>query len=317
MEFPIATILGAALPVFILLALGFTLRKTRVLNKEADTTLLSLIIRVFYPCLYLAYIIGNPALKSAPNLISAPLTGFFSLIVGFALAWLVARSIGLKRGSGLRTFAFCNGIYNYGYIPIPVIMALFGDRETMGVLLVYNVGVEAALWTAGIILVSGQFRKGMLKQLLNPPVLAMLVAVSINSVGLDAHIPGWISRTVAMLGSCSIPVGIILAGASIADFLNRRGLFDMPKVSLGSIAVRLGLLPILFVAFAAWMPGLSTELRQVIVIQAAMPAGILPIVLSRHFGGDASVAIKVVLATTLASVVTMPLWIRIGTGFVF
>ena len=69
--------------------------------------------------------------------------------------------------------------------------------------------------------------------------------------------------------------------------------------------------------FAAWMPGLSTELRQVIVIQAAMPAGIMPIVLSRHYGGDASVAIKVVLATTLASIVTMPLWIRIGIGFVF
>jgi len=233
------------------------------------------------------------------------------------VAWLVARGLGLKRGSGLRTFAFCNGIYNYGYIPIPVIMALFGDRETMGVLLVYNVGVEAALWTVGIILVSGQFSKGALKNLFNPPVIAMLVAVSINTVGLDAHIPAWISRPVSMLGNCSIPVGIILAGASIADFLTRRGLLAMPKISLGSMAVRLGLLPILFVAFAAWMPGLSTELRQVIVIQAAMPAGILPIVLSRHFGGDPSVAIKVVLATTLASVVTMPLWIRIGTGFVF
>ena len=317
MDFPIATILGAALPVFILLGLGFALRKTRVLNKEADKTLLNLIIRVFYPCLYLAYIIGNPALKSAPNLISAPLVGCFTVIGGFAVAWLVGRAMGLQRGTGLRTFAFCNGIYNYGYIPIPVIMALFGDRETMGVLLVHNVGVEAALWTAGIILISGQFRRGALKQLFNPPVIAMLIAIGINTVGLDAHIPGWISRPVSMLGSCSIPVGIILAGASIADFLTRRGLLEMPKISLGSIAVRLGLLPLVFVLFAAWIPGLSTELRQVIVVQAAMPAGIMPIVLSRHFGGDASVAIKVVLATTLASVVTMPLWIRIGTGLVF
>jgi predicted permease len=65
------------------------------------------------------------------------------------------------------------------------------------------------------------------------------------------------------------------------------------------------------------MPGLSLELKQVILIQAAMPAGILPIVLARHYGGDASVAVKVVLVTTLCSIVTMPFWIRIGLSVAF
>ena len=68
--------------------------------------------------------------------------------------------------------------------------------------------------------------------------------------------------------------------------------------------------------FAAFVPGLSTELRQVIVVQAAMPAGIMPIVLARHYAGDSGVAIRIVLGTTLASVLTMPLWIHAGIAWV-
>jgi hypothetical protein len=317
MSLPISTILGAALPVFLLLALGFGLRRFRILSQEAEASLLKLVVSVFYPCLFLAYIIGNPALKTAPNLVAAPLVGFFTTAGGFLVAYGVARWMRLKRGTGLRTFSFCNGMYNYGYIPIPVIMALFGDRETMGVLLVHNVGVEAALWSVGIMLISGQFRKGALRNLVNPPVLALAVALCVNATGMDAHVPGWLTRTVAMLGACSIPMGILLAGAAIADLQSARGLFEMTRIAIGSIAVRLGLIPAAFVLLAAFLPGLSTELRQVMVIQAAMPAAILPIVLARHYGGDPAVAVRVVLATTLASVVTMPLWIRFGIGFVF
>jgi predicted permease len=67
---------------------------------------------------------------------------------------------------------------------------------------------------------------------------------------------------------------------------------------------------------AAFMPGLSVELKRVILIQAAMPAGIMPIVLARHYGGETGVAIRIVLATTIASVITMPLWIHLGIRFI-
>lgn len=317
MELSLQTILGAALPVFILLGLGLTLRRTQVLTAEADSSIMKLVVRVFYPCLFLDFIIGNPALKEAPNLIISPLVGFGTTTGGFAVAYGIARLMKLKRGSGLRTFAFCNGIYNYGYIPIPLIMALFGSRETLGVLLVHNVGVEVAMWTAGIVLISGKFDRSALKRLLNPPIIALIVALMVNVTGLDTRIPEWLTRLVHMLAMCSIPVGILLSGATIGDLLGRRIMLENQRVLLGSVAVRLGLLPAAFILLASLMPGLSLELKQVILIQAAMPAGILPIVLARHYGGDASVAVKVVLVTTLCSVVTMPFWIRFGLSVAF
>ena len=43
-----------------------------------------------------------------------------------------------------------------------------------------------------------------------------------------------------------------------------------------------------------------------------MPCAVFPIVLARHFDGSPEVALKVVLATTVISFVTMPLWVALG-----
>ncbi len=312
MSVSFSTIIGAALPVFILLALGYVLREVKILTRESDSSLMKLVIRIFYPCLYFDFVIGNPSLQSAQNLVAAPIVGFSTVAGGFLLAFLAGRAIGLQKGKGLRTFAFCSGIYNYGFIPIPVMLALFGDRGTMGVLLVHNVGIELAIWTAGIMLLAGGIRGSALKNILNPPIIALVIALLVNASGLDSKVPGWLDQTISILAACCVPVGIILAGAMIADLFKQQKVLSQPKVVAGAIIMRLGLLPMGFLLIAAFMPGLSVELKRVIMIQAAMPAGIMPIVLARHYGGDSGVAVRVVLATTVASVVTMPLWIHLG-----
>jgi hypothetical protein len=314
MELPVLVIIGAAIPVFLLLILGMVLRRTDVLSSAADGPLMKLVVRVFYPCLFLDFIIGNPAVKEAPNLVAAPLIGFLTISGGFVIAYFAGRAMGLVRGEGLRSFAFCNGIYNYGYIPIPLILVLFDDRRTLGVLLVHNVGVEVALWTVGVLLLVGRFEWAAVKRLFNPPVMALLAALCINALGWDAHIPSWMSRFFQMLGACTIPFGILLAGTAIADLLGRANAGTSLKVPVGAVALRLGVIPVVFVMCAALLPFLSPELRLVMVIQAAMPAGIFPIVLVRHYGGDTPTAVRVVLATTALSVVTMPFWIRFGSG---
>ena len=59
----------------------------------------------------------------------------------------------------------------------------------------------------------------------------------------------------------------------------------------------------------------SVELKRVLVVQAAMPAGVFPIVLSRLYGGDPATAVRIVAGTTLLSLVTIPLWIRWGLSW--
>jgi len=315
-DLPIFLILGAALPVFLLLGLGMLARRLGILDTGADASLMKLVVNLFYPALFLDFLVGNPAVKEAPNLISAPLVGFATTAGGFLVGYALARALHFQRGHGLRTFAFCGGIYNYGYIPIPLIMALFASRETLGVLLVHNIGVEVAMWTVGIMLLSGRLEKAALKRLMNPPTMALALALAINVTGFDQSLPQWWTRFVHLLAMCAIPIGILLSGATMSDLIGK-GLFTTNRRAIaGACFLRLGLLPMAFLGAAYFLPGLSLELKQVIVVQAAMPSGILPIVLSRHFGGDPRMAVKVVLGTTFVSVLTMPFWLKAGSALI-
>lgn len=308
-----ASIISAVAPVFILLLIGGILRQRAILAEGADQSLMKMVINVLYPCLIFRFIVGNPALDQPRNLIIPPLVGFVSIIAGFWVAWWIGRKLGLQIGRGLRSFAFTNGIYNYGYMPIPLIIAIFPDNEgILGVLMVFNVGVEMAIWTVGIVLVSGQFTRDAFRKILNPPIIALILALTVNGFGLDAHQPDWLENLIRMLGDCSIPLAIMLAGATLRDLKLNFALALPLRIPVAACGLRLLLLPLAFVLAALTFPGFSDELRQVLIVQAAMPAGIFPLVIARHFGGDPRIAAQVVFFTTVVSIVTIPLWIMLG-----
>ena len=60
--------------------------------------------------------------------------------------------------------------------------ALF-DKDVVGVLLVHNVGVEAAVWTVGVAILSGESLRRGLKKLLQPMTVALFVALALNFAG--------------------------------------------------------------------------------------------------------------------------------------
>ncbi|WP_043585461.1 AEC family transporter [Geminisphaera colitermitum] len=307
-------LLQLILPVFGLIALGAVLRRVGWLGAEADNSLLKMVTGFFYPCLIFDSVMGNAALREPGNLLFAPLTGFVATAGGIILAYHAGRALGLTVGGGLRTFAFATGIYNYGYIPVPLMEKLFG-KESLGVLLVHNAGCEAALWTVGILMLSGLSLREGWRKLLNPPVCALIAALLLNTLGLSQHMPGVAMSVVRLSAACAIPLGLILIGATLVEFLQRpHELFDA-RASIGSIVLRLGVLPLLFLVAARFLP-CSIDLKRVLVVQAAMPAAILPIVIARHYGGRPLVAVQVAFATSAVGIFLIPLWISAGLRWV-
>lgn len=301
-------------PVFAMIGIGVVLRRVGWLTAEADASLLKLVVSYLYPCLIFQYVLGNPALRNPANLALAAPVGFVTMAGSIVVAIYFARLLGLGVGTGRRTFAFATGIYNYGYIPIALMGGLFG-RDSLGVLLLHNVGCEAAIWTVGILVLSGLSLREGWRKLVNPPVIALLLALGLNLSGLHAHLPGVALKLIDMSAVCAIPLGLLLIGATLAEYLAKpAGLFE-PRVSLGSVLLRLGLLPPLFLLLARFLPA-PPELKHVIIVQATMPAGIMPIVIAKHYGGQPLVAVRVVVATTLAGLLAIPLWLRLGLDWV-
>lgn len=307
------TLLSAVAPVFVIIIAGFTLRRARWLTAEADASLLRLNINLLYPCLIVDSMLGNPALEKISNLTLAPLAGFLTVCAGYALAFGIAPPLGLNVKSA-RTFAFTTGLYNYGYIPIPLVQFAY-DRDTLGVLFTHNLGVEISLWTVGVLLLTGASPRQNWRNIFNVPVIAILASVLLNLVHGRNWLPQFSLTTAHLLGQSSVPLALLLTGAVLADQLSAAEPRGGIRVGLAACALRLGLLPVLFLLIAKYLP-CSLELKRVITIQAAMPAAMIPIVLTRHYGGDERIALTVVLATTVVGLLTIPFWMRIGLIFV-
>jgi predicted permease len=305
-------LLALVAPVFMLFALGALLRRACRLTGESEGAMLRMYVNFFYPALILKSVLGNEALRDPANLVWPPVAGFGTIVLGFVVGYYAGRGLGLRAGAGLRTFAFAVGIYNYGFIPIPLMESLHG-REPLGVLLVFNIGCEIALWSVGLLVLAGLSGREGWRRMVNPPICTLVIAVLINLSGLA--LPAVIMRVIDLLGACAIPFGLLLCGVTLDAYVGQpRQLFDIRTTPVACI-VRLIVLPAAFLLLAKYAP-VSHELRLVLVIQAAMPSGMMPLVLARHYGGQPLIAAQIIAGTTLLGVFVIPWWLSWGMAWV-
>jgi len=314
----VITILSITAAVFTVMGIGGTARYLNWISREVDAGLLKLGIRVLMPCFIFVKVVGNPAFEEAANVYLPPVWGFLAVALGCFMAYWWARGTGARLGfdhhDKIHSFAVCIGIFNYGFIPIPLVQEIFGERA-LGVLFLHNVGVELGIWTIGVSLASGGLTKGWWKNVLNPPCLTIILSLVINLMGWADQIPEFVTQVTGILASAAIPMMMLLIGATFYDQIFHADVQDDNTSAwptyLSAVALRLILLPVFFLLAALWLP-ISVELKQVAAIQLAMPAAVFPIVLTKHYGGDPRTALRVVMASTVVGFVTIPIWISAG-----
>lgn len=305
-------LLTAVAPVFIVVLAGYIIRRIGWLTAEADASLLRVIVNLLYPCLILDTILGNPALAKAGNVVLAPLVGFGTVVFGYALCYILAPLCGARESRQRRTFAFTTGLYNYGYLAIPIAQR-FGT-DTSGVLFIHNLGVEVALWTVGIMLISGAAKSGGWRQILNGPVVAILCAAGLHFAGARHWMPSVALTAVHNMGVAAIPLGLILSGAIFADQMPALSAGGSIPATVGACVLRLSIIPLCMLSLARWLP-CPVELRHVMIVQAAMPCALIPVMLSKLYGGDPASALRIVLATSMIGLLTIPFWIQWGLAW--
>jgi predicted permease len=181
-------------------------------------------------------------------------------------------------------------------------------------LIVHNVGVEIALWTLGLLIISGHLGRDWWKHVLNPPVIAICSALLLKFVGVRHYVPGFVIEASHDLGLCGIPLGLVLSGATIYDLFREASWLRHWRSFAVATLIRIVLLPAAFLLMARYLP-IREELKIVILLQAAMPAATFPIVMTRLYGQDTATAFRIVVGTTALSVLTIPLWITAGAWY--
>ncbi|MGE9297412.1 MAG: AEC family transporter, partial [Puniceicoccales bacterium] len=121
-----------------------------------------------------------------------------------------------------------------------------------------------------------------------------------------------------LLGHCAVPIGLVMIGATIFQLAKGENLLTRPSVAIGACLIRLGVMPLLliggYIAVSDWLQ-IPQVLQEVALVHAAMPCAVFPIVLTRLYAGRTGIALRTVLPTCFVSLVTIPLWIKVGLGW--
>ncbi|MFL2735828.1 MAG: AEC family transporter [Gammaproteobacteria bacterium] len=307
-------ICAAVAPPILMLLMGGFCRRFGWLRVEADASLSILTIRVLYPCFFFLHLVGYEEDIIPSNFLFLVISGFLSICIGFAVALGTARMVSLKKEIA-STFSFCSGIFNYGFFAFPVAGAIFGSG-IIPKIIIFNLGVEIAIWTVGIFLLNSNKLK--LHKLFNPPVISIILAVLIREIGGKTVVPDFVLDIISLLGNCAIPIGLLLIGGSFFDLLKNFQFSKSYKVELSAIWVRLLVVPALMILYAwiGYIPNDISSLQEILIIQAAMPAGIFAIVIVKTYGADTKTALQAILATMIGSLLTIPFWLFVGVCFV-
>ena len=160
-----------------------------------------------------------------------------------------------------------------------------------------------------------------IKSFLSGPIVAVVVGLLLvfarvdvlaeNSKAMGAVFEVTLSL-LHWLGLSAFPIGLLLIGTVIADCIGKER-FSV-RVGLGGLVVRMGVMPCVILAAAKFLP-LVDEFRMVLLVQAAMPAAVTPIVYARHYGGNPAAAVQVVLATSAVAILTIPVVIGLGRAW--
>ena len=313
-------VLAAVLPVYLVILAGAILRKLRILTLDQDEPVFRLVFNVLYPCLILDKILGSESVRDGAAVVWGIGIGFGLTVLGFAGAWLLAGLLRFQKGGGKRTFTLAAGVQNFGYTAIPVVEQIWAGTGAIAMLFVHNLGVELAIWSVGVMILSGE-KTIPWRKLVNGPVISVLLGLVLVGTGLDQALEAGgghpvgepVRKAMAWIGAGAFPVALLVTGALVSDLV----ISERPslKVVLSGVVVRLAVLPFLLLAAAKFLPA-PVALKQVLVVQAAMPSAMTPIMLAKVYGGRPGVAVQIVIATTVVSLFTLPFVIVWGRQWV-
>ncbi len=295
------TIFNQVLILFIIMLIGFIAKKRNIINDTVSKKLSELLLKITSPLLVISSFQVDFTQEIMQNVLIVLIFSIAAHIVSILLGQILFK----RSSTETKKIMKFSAIYsNCGYMGFPLLESIFGKT---GVLYgsVYVAAFNVFLWTNGIMIFSNRKkldRHTIKKALLNPGIVSVIIGILLFTFSLKLPAPA--AKAIELVGSMTVPLSMLIIGATIAGC-------EFKKLLKGwelyyAAAVRLILIPVLaFVVLK--LLGLSDMLLKVCVLLVAMPAAATTAIFAELFDGDSIFASRVVVLSTLASILTIPL----------
>ena len=304
------TTLNAITPIFLIIAIGYLLYRTRIVGEEVWSAIEHICFYLLLPFLIIRTL-------SRANLGSVPIVDFMLVlvvaIIGMSLLLILVHSLlrgRYPRGGPSFTSLFQGVTRFHGFVALATIGPLYGDAGVTLAALALAIMVPMLNMLSVIVLsVYGSsasdpdFKQVLLRILKNPLIIACAIGLILNWSG----VPDVIFDTIIIIGNGGLGLALLAVGAGL-----RIGQAADQKLLIATgVFTRLIGMPI-FIIGMAWLIGLEGLPRTVAIIAGAVPTAASSYVMARKMGGNAELMSNIMTFQVIAAIVTLPAFIYIA-----
>ena len=294
--------------MILLILTGVLIKKLKIIDAAGRKMLSDLLIDVILPCNIVESFLGGMVFPDgfARNcLLAVGLSAVIQLMSIYG-SKLLFRKYPREQRSVLSYGLICS---NSSFVGLPVARLLFGD---LGVIYtsMFQIPLRFTMLTAGLSLFTSVSRKDAFRKLVRHPCIIAVFA-GLLLMAAPVSLPGFLDSAVASVSSCTVPVSMFVIGTILAD-APIRSMFSKPV--LWYTCLRLVLYPLLLCVLLKPLH-LDTTLTNVCILMTGMPAGSTGSILADKYDCDAVFASQIAFASTLCSILTIPLLTLVMESF--
>jgi hypothetical protein len=299
-------LLRKILQLFVIMAMGYMLVRTKVMESKDSVVLSKLSIYIIMPCTIL-----NAFQIDVTSEVRSGMLFAFGVAILFQLAMIGAGEL-LKRIAHFDVVEGGSVIYsNAGNLVIPLVAAVLGQEWVIYASAFVSVQLFF-LWSHGVAGFLGTGKIQWKKILLNINMLAVFAGIVMLVTGL--RMPEIANDVCSSVGSMLAPAamlitGMIVGGMQLAEVFQNRRIYLVCFLRLILIPVLI-LLVIGCFHIKQWVPN-GSQILLVTFLAVITPAASSITQFAQVYGKDAAYAGAINIVTTLLCIITMPLLVAV------
>lgn len=286
--------------MFIMIFVGFLVRKLGIVGKEGQKNITDLVIYVILPCNIVKSFMVEFDTQTLYSFAGILLISVLIQAGCVLFGKIVYKNKETNRRKSLQYGIICS---NAGFLGNPLAEGVFG---TMGLTLasIYLIPQRIMMWSSGLAVFTGNTnKKEVIKKVVTHPCIIACVIGMILMV-TQIELPAFLTKSLQTLSNCNTAMSMMVIGMILAQ-VKGKNLVD--KDIIVYTIFRLIIIPLI-----VWIPCLLLHVDSMVtgvsVLLAAMPAGATTSILASKYGCDEIFATKLVVFSTLASLLTTPIW---------
>jgi len=288
------------LTMLVLMLAGVVLKKINIMGETGQANLTSLVICLVLP----ANIVKSFMMEfNRAILVSFAMVLIISIAVQILCAILgrvLYNRFSPELKKCLRYGTICS---NAGFLGNPIAEGVFGSIG-LSYASIFLIPQRIVMWSAGVSLFTeSPDKKSLVKKVATHPcIVACYIGLFLMVTQLQ--LPGFLVASITSLSNCCTALSMMVIGMILADV--------KPQEMLDRKVLYFSLFRLVLIPLMIYIPFQFTDIESlainVSVLLTAMPAGATTSILAAKYNGDAIFATKMVVFSTLASLISTPVW---------